>query len=63
MDHFIERKHLKEVAHIPLTYPHAGSLGGLVGQGLACHATAMLIKLSFSRKAAKAEEMQQPFSG
>lgn len=36
-----------------------------MGQGLACplHATAMLIKLFLSRKAAKAGEKQQPLLG
>lgn len=54
MGHFSEGKHLKEVTHIPLTYPHGGSTGGLVQQGLACHATAMLIKL-FLQESSKSQ--------
>lgn len=65
MDHFLEGKHLKEVTRIPPSYPHTGSMGGLLGQGVACplQVTAVLTKLSFSRKAAKAGEMQQPVLG
>lgn len=57
MEHFSEGKHLKEVMHIPLTFPLAGSMGGLVGQGLACHATATLVKL-FLQESSKSSTSQ-----
>lgn len=43
--------------HIPLTSPLAGSMGGVVRQGLACHAAATFIKL-FLQESSKSSTSQ-----